>query len=319
MAFPELIRAAGEVVTAFKALHAKGLFYCDISDGNLFVDPRSGDILICDNDNVGSTRTVRLVLGTPRYMAPEIVRGEASPGAVTDLFSMAVLLFLLLLNDHPLQGAAEFRIRCFDAAAMGQLYGSDPVFIFDPDDDSNRPVPAVHVNAPVFWDIYPEVLRRVFTKAFTEGLHDPGRRPAFREWQTALAAVEDAMVTCACGKKNFYDPAAARLVCWRCQQEIVPPQRLVLDGRRVVVLAKHTKLYERHLTKLGDNGTKGDVRAAVVKHPTKDLWGLQNLGPTPWFAQAAGSPARSVDPGKSAALRRGTIIQFGEVTAVVES
>src|SRR5206468_1795310 len=53
--FRELVRAAGQTVSAFKALQAKGLFYCDISDANLFVQPATGDILICDNDNVGSS------------------------------------------------------------------------------------------------------------------------------------------------------------------------------------------------------------------------------------------------------------------------
>ena len=76
LTFRELVVAASQTVSAFKELQATGLFYRDISDGNLFLNPRTGDVLICDNDNVGSSRTPNTVLGTARYMAPEIVRGR---------------------------------------------------------------------------------------------------------------------------------------------------------------------------------------------------------------------------------------------------
>ncbi len=79
-------------------LHSQGLCYRDISFGNAFFDPDSGDILICDNDNVSVDGAGLLgVLGTPRFMAPEVVRGEAVPSTQTDLFSLSVLLFYMLM------------------------------------------------------------------------------------------------------------------------------------------------------------------------------------------------------------------------------
>ena len=54
-------------------------------------DPDSGEALICDNDNVAVDKQEQSgVLGTPRFMAPEIVRGEAKPSTQTDLFSLSV-------------------------------------------------------------------------------------------------------------------------------------------------------------------------------------------------------------------------------------
>ena len=50
------------------------------SFGNAFFDPDNGDVLIADNDNVSVDGAGVLgVLGTPRFMAPEVVRGEAVP------------------------------------------------------------------------------------------------------------------------------------------------------------------------------------------------------------------------------------------------
>ena len=53
-------------------------------------------------------------------MAPEIVRGEAAPNAQTDLFSLAVLLFYMFVNHHPLEGEQEAQIRALDLPAMNR-------------------------------------------------------------------------------------------------------------------------------------------------------------------------------------------------------
>ncbi|WP_197710960.1 protein kinase domain-containing protein [Chromatium okenii] len=132
--FYALSTASLQLAQAFLELHAKGLCYRDISFGNVFFDPNSGDIQICDNDNVAIDDGMAIsgVLGTPRFIAPEIVRGAAVPSTQTDLFSLSVLLFYLLHIHHPLEGQREADIKCFDLPAMTQLYGINPLFIFDP-------------------------------------------------------------------------------------------------------------------------------------------------------------------------------------------
>jgi serine/threonine protein kinase len=89
-------------------LHSQGLCYRDISFGNAFFDPDNGDVLIADNDNVSVDGAGALgVLGTPRFMAPEVVRGDALPSTQTDLFSLSVLIFYMLMVAHPLEGEKE--------------------------------------------------------------------------------------------------------------------------------------------------------------------------------------------------------------------
>jgi hypothetical protein len=59
------------------------------------------------------------------------------PSTQTDLFSLAVLLFYMFVMHHPLEGRKELAIKCLDLPAMKKLYGTEPLFIFDPSDDSN--------------------------------------------------------------------------------------------------------------------------------------------------------------------------------------
>lgn len=50
--FRELITACSRWWGNFIQLHAKGFCYRDINFNNVFIDANTGDILICDNDNV---------------------------------------------------------------------------------------------------------------------------------------------------------------------------------------------------------------------------------------------------------------------------
>lgn len=109
--FRALATAGFELADGFFQLHAKGLCYRDISFGNVFFHPETGRVAICDNDNVSVDGAgTSGVLGTPRFMAPEIVRGEAEPSTQTDLFSLSVLLFHIFMVHHPLEGKREAAI-----------------------------------------------------------------------------------------------------------------------------------------------------------------------------------------------------------------
>jgi eukaryotic-like serine/threonine-protein kinase len=50
--FRTLATAGFQLADSFFQLHIKGLCYRDISFGNIFFNPNTGEILICDNDNV---------------------------------------------------------------------------------------------------------------------------------------------------------------------------------------------------------------------------------------------------------------------------
>ena len=322
--FRALAIAGFELAHSFLHLHSKGLCYHDISFGNIFLDPASGDILICDNDNVSvDGETAGGVLGTPRFMAPEIVRGGALPGIQTDLFSLAVLL----LVHHPLEGKRELAIHSFDLPAMTRLYGTQPLFIFDPLDDSNRPVPGYHDNALDFWPVYPQFLRDLFTRAFTSGLHDAGHgRVREGEWRAAMVKLRDAILYCgACGTENFYDPEALRTSggvpgrCWTCRTGIRLPYRLRV-GRATVMLNHDTELFPHHLDERAANDFSLPV-AIVTRHPQyPGIWGLRNLSQDRWSFCKSGDP-RPVEllPGQSITLESGLRINFGRLEGEVRS
>jgi len=317
--FRALATAGIELSDSYLELHSMGLCYRDISFGNVFFAPDSGDTLICDNDNVAVDGEAEGgVLGTPRFMAPEIVCGRALPSMQTDLYSLAVLLFYMLTVHHPLEGKLESDIKCLDLPAMNKLYGINPVFIFDPHNHTNRPVPGFHDNAIAFWPLYPQFIRDLFIESFTVGLSDPMERVRESEWRAAMVKMRDAIIYCPqCGAENFYDVTALRKsggkpgTCWSCGSNLMLPPRIRV-GNSIVMLNWDTKLYPHHIDpdRLYDFSTP---IGAVNQHP-KDpsIWGLRNLTHEKWVLTTAEGVIKDVEPGRNVRLAVGTKINFGK-------
>ena len=322
--FRALITAGLELSHSFLQLHAKGLCYRDISFGNVFFDPDTGEILICDNDNVTIDGEAEGgILGTPRFMAPEVVRGEASPGTRTDLFSLSVLLFYMLMVHHPLEGRKESEIKCFDLPAMNRLYGTEPVFIFDPDDDTNRPVLGHHDNALLYWQIYPQSLRDIFTKAFTDGIRDPEHgRVRESEWRAEMIRLRDSVIYCGnCGAENFYDAGLLKTSgrlnpCWSCQKQIRTPPRIRIE-RNIIMLNHDTRLFPHHIDPQKTYDFSKPV-AEVSQHPKNPkIWGLRNLSGEKWVVTAKDNSIKDVESGQSVTMAKGTAINFGRTTGEI--
>jgi len=323
--FYHLLTATMQLADSFLQLHAKGLCYQDISFGNVFIDPLNGNILICDNDNVTTNKLSENspIMGTPRFMAPEIVLGTAAPSSESDLFSLAVLLFYMLMLHHPLEGKKEADIKCFDLPAMNKLYGQEPLFIFDPVDDSNRPVAGYQDNAQIYWDMYPQFIKDLFNKAFTTGLHDPQHgRVRESEWRAALAKLRDSLLYCQhCGVENFYDAGLLKSQgelnsCWACAKTVAVPPRILIQHTNlamIVMLNHDTQLFPHHFDPYRYYDFSYPV-AKVNQHPTNpNVWGLKNLSQTTWSVSSEDGSIKAIATGQSITLSAGLSIHFGAV------
>ena len=316
-----LLTAGMKLADGFLRLHSKGLCYRDISFANVFFDPKTGDIRICDNDNVDITGAeTGGVLGTQRFMAPEVVRREAAPSADTDRYSLAVLLFFLLYGGHPLDGQREANIRCLDVPALERLYGFDPLYIWHPDDASNRPIPGIHDNPIAFRDMYPGTLADLFRRSFTDGLHYPSKRVRESEWRKAFATAINSIWLCGCSAENFYEPMVAApsggKLCWSCKKPLVLPPRIKIDDD-IVLLNRTTQLFGYHVGQTRDDDT---LIAEVVQNPqVPNLFGLRNTSVEAWTLTKPDGSVVDVPSGRAASILNGNRINFGLKTGEVRA
>ena len=305
-----------ELVDAFAVLHGTGLCYRDISFGNLRVDPQACEVAIIDVDNIGTDGGQALVKGTGPFMAPEVLRDEALPSTVTDLHSLAVFLFYMLMHAHPLEGTrtdASYHWngdRPPDADLTVRNFGSAPLFAFDPDDPANRPLPGDPVN--LWWSIYPLSFRRVFIRAFTVGLHDASLYGRVKEssWRRALLSLSDSVSSCpGCGAATFYDPEQPGQRCWGCHQPLPVPPRLELPGG-TLVLSDGAVLTSHHLRR--DRGYRKTC-AVVEQHPGRPgRVVLRNLTDKTWTVAPEGEQPKRVAPSVRLGVRP-MLIDFGYV------
>lgn len=314
--FYTLCRAAYNLTNGYQKLHSMGYSYRDISFGNLFFDPNNGDVLICDNDNVAANGIDNsAVYGTPRFMAPEIVLGKAKPSRNTDLYSLAVLLFYMFMMGHPLEGKLEADIRCMDIHAMNRLYGTNPVFVFDPNNKTNRPVKGYQDNVLIYWDIYPQIIRDLFMKSFTEGLTAPNKRVTEKQWLDAFANLMTGIIACpGCGAEVFFDESkvanGVAHTCWNCGRATQYPVSIIV-GKSRVLLKKGAKLYAHNIYGNYDMDT---VVGEVVQNPNNpNLWGIKNQSKDNWTYIRADGQQIPVAVGRSAAIAKDAKIGFGQL------
>jgi len=308
-----MIEAAINICISFRALHNKGYSYQDLNDGNFFFNPATGDALICDNDNVAPFGTNTGILGKCRYMAPEIVTGK-KPDAQSDRFSLAVILFLLFFNDHPLDGKRIAECPCLTEKHEKKFYGTEPVFIYDPNDDSNRPVSYIHKNVCRKWFLFPDYVREAFVKQFSKDLlHNPQKRQTEKEWLTnVILRMRDELVVCPkCREENFLDNHRGNFVCTNCKSTLAPP--MIRSGRFSEAVYNGKIIYE-YITR--QDSEVWDVQTGLIVESTKTpgLFGLKNLTKDVWQFILKDGTSRPIDPNKIAPLLNDSQINFGNGT-----
>jgi len=306
-----MCNASLQIIDGFGELHRKGYSYQDLNDGNFFINPKSGDVLICDNDNVSEAGKNSGIAGKARYMAPEIVAKGAMPNKYTDRFSLAVVLFLLWTKNHPLEGKAAYPV-CMDAKHERKIYGENPVFIFDSNDDSNRPVQGLNQGAIANWPFLPTYLQEQFKKAFSKEalLDDPAKRIIEPEWLRIFIRLRSEIYKCPCGEVYFADPANPN-PCPSCKKQNTFVFYLKF-GRYNVAIHQRTKLYSCHTEKDSDDfqNLTGEVVAKDNNFELKNISGKN-------WAVTDGEITSSVIPNVAIILKKGITINFGNTQAEV--
>ena len=115
---PEILTLVEQLAQALAEAHGRGVIHRDLKPGNLFVDRRDGvglhltvfDFGIAKIDEPLMPRLTRTgrINGTPHYIAPEQIRGQATPQ--TDMYAVGVLLYELLSGSVPHDGGTVMEV-----------------------------------------------------------------------------------------------------------------------------------------------------------------------------------------------------------------
>lgn len=191
------IKAGIDIANAIRFLNFQGFAQADISGRNFLINPVEGRAVLIDLDGLAVPGHMdSAVLGTPGYMAPEIVIGlhegrPASPSILSDRHALAVLLYQLLLINHPLLGGVMPDISNDQTEDMLLRMGKVAVYVEHPTDHRNRVSSGMLTTA-----ILSSRLQKLFKRAFVDGLYNPSARPQHYEFKEALEAYLHDLVDC---------------------------------------------------------------------------------------------------------------------------
>jgi len=223
---------------AVHRLHAAGLAHSDLSFNNVLVDPTLGKACIIDIDGlVVPGKFPPDVLGTKEFIAPEVYAtkhlkindpNRKLPCIATDKYALAVMIYFYLLFRDPLDGR---KIWDTDAQKDEELKrGKNAIFIENANDTTN----SVKVSdlkpsqlpqgdpAKIPYSVTGPYLKKLFDRAFIDGLHNPAARPTANEWRDALLKTVDLMQPCQnpkCWHKWFVFDNTTKPKCPFCGTE----------------------------------------------------------------------------------------------------
>lgn len=312
--FMARVTASLTIADAIARLHARGCTFCDLNDGCFLIDPHTGHVAICDNDNVVPQADSRVIFGKPRYMAPEVAGGFV-PTMASDLFSLAVILYRVMAVDHPFEGVKTMspRYACLTPADEAAIFGPYAVFCHDTLDRSNAPDPVVNGNSVRFWSVLPPTLRRMFCTALSvKAIRTPSARVAADVWKRHMVEQRARLVTCTAVPNEPHDflcdeaaPAACPICGGRPGREV---WLRFADGLRYrLTPGKH--LY------IADGLDPVGLCCAMPQ--LGGTPGLQNLTPGTWMLIGRDNRSIPVTPGMRFQLMGGCRISFGYTNAVI--
>lgn len=298
--FTAMLSAAMKICNGFMMLHRFGYSYQDLNDGNFFIDPQTGDVLICDNDNVMPQGEKSGIMGKARYMAPEIVAGGI-PDKYSDRFSLSVILFMLFYANHPFEGAKVVACPCMTESFEKRFYGSEALFIYDPTDKSNLPVRGIHQNVIRRWPVFPQLLRDTFIEEFSqEKLKNPSTRMIEQNWEKVISSVRDSLVVCNhCSEETFVDTSKIKDRCIDCGNDVDLAKRLIINNRSLPLTNK-TNIYI-------DNDNTPD---GVVTTDANGFMLIKNISTETWTVETPSGKVKTVAPQEILPVKEGLKITF---------
>ena len=303
------IKSCINIVLAMQKLHRNGYCFQIFDEGSFFIDIENGDVLISDIENVVPVGTNTGVIGVPRYMAPEIITGDGKvlPDANSDRFLLTVILFTLMFNSHPLEGKKSL-LPCISYEIAREIYGYNPLFVYDESDDSNRPNEIIHKNLQQLWSAMPEYIKDTYKSALSkEALHNPKHRIMENDWLRVLTRLKNDILVCPCGNEVVLKQALTT-ECECCGTPISINRTIKLPFYTIFATSG-TMVYRCQLGICNADEALTPVALVVAKPDDPTVLGVKNMTSNILKAITPSGKEKQVQPQEVVPFKSGIIIE----------
>jgi len=116
-----------QIIEAVAYLHSKGIAHRDLKPENLLCTGANNEIIKVADFGLSkefSTESLETMVGTPDYVAPEVLRAKGYTNAV-DIWSIGVITYVLLCGSPPFYGSEEKEVYMKILAADFKFFSPD--------------------------------------------------------------------------------------------------------------------------------------------------------------------------------------------------
>ena len=326
-----LLEGAFHLVEYFEKLHREGeVFRSDSADMFRFSldtgemqrrEPAKKEKEMGRTEDETAAADVLLAAGPVEineFLAPELVEcikegttAEELPFTVeTDRYFMAVFLFEYFFHTgSPFEGKKMVN-RCFLSPLEKEVFRAEQgQFCMDLGENENTPVKGIQDKLIHYWEEYPDILKKMFQRAFMDGGTLCELRPTEVDWKQTLVRLMMDYQVCGCGFQGFSNRLRPKengtLLCPVCGKTYY----VLSDGMNRILLAEGVKLYACQTGR--DAFDKDTVTAVVAENrQKKGLYGIKNVSRGVWRGLFPDGSTREIKEGQGIPIWNGMQVRF---------
>lgn len=291
--YAAFINTSNAIIDYYEEMHSKNIFG-GIDDKCIYINADTGRVKINRTDSHTAIK----------YKAPELITGKVKNDSIdTDNFTLAVILFRLFFVNHQFEGSNDYSVAPLMTYKISEmLYGYEPVFVYSPDDISNRPLSSLSPYLTSRWNKVPQILRDTFTKIFTVGIKEPKSRLSVQQWKSLVNTIMD-MGVFIDGKLHLINPDNLTSLPSECAV-------IKIDDRKIV-LADEGKF----IVSYGETTTPLSVN--IFTDSGRKIITFENTTDDTWIIYKSDGNEKYIQPKEKAYLTSGDCIDFGSESGKV--
>lgn len=291
-----MLRGAMAFVDFFAGLHNEQKVYCGNSPEGFLFDLKTGQMSYEGNTPIqkineeihGVEAAEETRLAMSEFLAPELILAMEEENETlvftteTDRYFVSVFLFEYFYHTgSPFEGKMMVN-RCFLSPFEKEKYRAlNGRFCMDIGEEENAPVRGIQDKLIRYWKEYPDILGKMFQKAFLSGGLLLELRPTDVDWKQILVQLIMDYRECGCGFHGFAKKLAKKengtFQCPKCKKVFYP----LSNGLEKILLARDEQLYECRTGK--DPFDVNTVTGVVVENKKqKGLYGIKNISQGVW-------------------------------------
>ena len=223
-----MIEGAFQFARFFEEIHQKGKVYCSVSPDVFYFNLKNGAFHFEGEELLGEAYVKEpdaAEIEFTEFLAPELAEALAEEqekllseteeqetletfkecySLETDRYFMAVYLFEYFFHTgSPFEGKKMVN-RCFLSPEEKELFRArEGRFCMEPGEEENIPVKGIQDKLIQYWNEYPEILQKMFQKAFLDGGRLRELRPTEVDWKQLLVRMAMDYKSCHCGFHGF--------------------------------------------------------------------------------------------------------------------